>query len=389
MGEHVNAPSRRAFVFSSAILGTAVATGLFNVDLTKAYAVTAAEKQAEADAVREQLVSLQADLEAAADRYYAALDERDAAHASMEAEQAKIEEATARIEEIEGRLSERVRSMYRTGPSGFVDFVLGATSFEEFTTNWGLLDTLNDEDQRLVEETKDLRAQLEESKAEFERQERIAEEKAAEAELVAAEAQTRVNEATALMNQLDEEARVLLEEEQARAAAEAAAAAAAAAAAEAEAREAAEAAKTVAESAGVTVTNNINEDGTFDTTSTGDGVVGDYSAVVGFALSRKGCPYVWGAGGPDTFDCSGLVYWSYMQVGVSVPHQSEALYRAAARRVPVSEARPGDVLYRPGHVGIAVGYGGVPYVHAPTFGAVVRDTDPLSWSGFTYALQFA
>ena len=116
--------------------------------------------------------------------------------------------------------------------------------------------------------------------------------------------------------------------------------------------------------------------------------MGDYSAVVGFALSRKGCPYVWGAGGPDSFDCSGLVYWSYAQVGKSVPHQSEALYRAAARRVSVSEARPGDVLYRPGHVGIAVGYGGVPYVHAPTFGAVVRDTDPLSWSGFTYALQF-
>ena len=91
---------------------------------------------------------------------------------------------------------------------------------------------------------------------------------------------------------------------------------------------------------------------------------------------------------PDTFDCSGLVRWAYLQIGVSLPHQTESLYAAAANRVPVSEARPGDVLYRPGHVGIAVGYGGVPYVHAPKPGAYVRDTDPLSWSGFTCALQF-
>ena len=46
------------------------------------------------------------------------------------------------------------------------------------------------------------------------------------------------------------------------------------------------------------------------------------------------------------------------------------------------------MLYRYGHVGIAAGYGGVPYVHAPTFNAYVRDTDSLAWSGFTCALRF-
>ena len=118
------------------------------------------------------------------------------------------------------------------------------------------------------------------------------------------------------------------------------------------------------------------------------GTAGDNSAVVGYAMSKIGCPYVWGAEGPDAFDCSGLVRWAYLQIGMSLPHYTESLFASATNRVPVSEARPGDVLYRPGHVGIAVGYGGVPYVHAPTFGAYVRDTDALSWSGFTYALQF-
>ena len=172
MSEHATEPSRRAFVFSAALFGTALATGIFNPSF--AHAVTAAEKQAEADAVREQLVSLQADLEMCADKYYGALEERDAAHAAMEAEQVKIDEATLRINEIQQRLGDRARNMYRTGPTGFLDFVLGSSSFEEFTTNWDLLDTINEEDAALVEETKQLRAQLEESKAEYERQEQIA-----------------------------------------------------------------------------------------------------------------------------------------------------------------------------------------------------------------------
>ena len=112
------------------------------------------------------------------------------------------------------------------------------------------------------------------------------------------------------------------------------------------------------------------------------------SGVLGIASSLSGIPYAWGGTSTAGFDCSGLVRWAYLQIGMSLPHYTESLRACATNIVPVSEARPGDVLYRYGHVGIAVGYGGVPYVHAPTFGAVVRDTDALSWSGFTAALQF-
>ena len=86
--------------------------------------------------------------------------------------------------------------------------------------------------------------------------------------------------------------------------------------------------------------------------------------------------------------------WAYAQVGISVPHQTESMYYAAAARVPVSEAQPGDVLWISygdgynGHAGIACSAGGTHYVHAPTFGALVRDTDSLSWAGFTHALRF-
>ncbi len=85
---------------------------------------------------------------------------------------------------------------------------------------------------------------------------------------------------------------------------------------------------------------------------------------------------MWGSTGPTGFDCSGLMVWSYRQAGVSLPRTSQA-QRYAGRQVPLSQARPGDlVTYRSdaSHVGMYVGNGQV--VHAPYPGARVR-YDPV------------
>ena len=386
--------SRRAFIGGAAALG---ATSLIIPEF--AFAETAAEKQAEADAVRNQLVGLQADRETAGENYYAALDEQESAQRSMEEQQVKIDETTEEIEGLQDRLSTRARSMYRSGSTTFIDFLLGASSFAEFTQNWELLNQINANDADLVDQTKAAREQLQAAKDEFARQEQIAAQKAAECKQIHDEVQVKVQNATDLMNSLDEEARALLEQEQA------AAAAAAAAQAQAEA----EAAAAAAGGNGGGNQGGGSNDGGYQGGGNdggyqggggndgggstivypgGGGSAGDNSAAYSYACSRIGCPYVWGAEGPDSFDCSGLVTWAYRQLGIELPHQSEAQMARATRVVSVSEARPGDVLWRYGHVGIAGGYGGTPYVHAPTFGACVRNTDSLSWSNFTNALQF-
>ena len=366
--------SRRAFIGGAAALG---ATSLIIPEF--AFAETAAEKQAEADAVRNQLVGLQADLETAGENYYAALDEQESAQRSMEEQQVKIDETTQEIEGLQDRLSTRARSMYRSGSTTFIDFLLGASSFAEFTQNWELLNQINANDADLVDQTKAAREQLQAAKDEFARQEQIAAQKAAECKQIHDEVQVKVQNATDLMNSLDEEARALLEQEQA------AAAAAAAAQAQAEAEAAAAAA---GGNGGGNGGGGNGGGGSTIVYPGGGGSAGDNSAAYSYACSRIGCPYVWGAEGPDSFDCSGLVTWAYRQLGIELPHQSEAQMARATRVVSVSEARPGDVLWRYGHVGIAGGYGGTPYVHAPTFGACVRNTDSLSWSNFTNALQF-
>ena len=63
-------------------------------------------------------------------------------------------------------------------------------------------------------------------------------------------------------------------------------------------------------------------------------------------LARK--PYVWGAQGPNSFDCSGLVYSAYKSAGLGYPEWSRlnaALYFVASQRVPFSQLVPGDLLF--------------------------------------------
>lgn len=107
--------------------------------------------------------------------------------------------------------------------------------------------------------------------------------------------------------------------------------------------------------------------------------------IVEAAKSKLGCPYVWGAEGPDSFDCSGLTKWCYKQVGMNISH-NDALQKAEAKKiVSVSEARVGDILWMDGHVGIYIGNN--QYIHAPTTGDVVKIASGAT-GFFTYALQF-
>jgi peptidoglycan DL-endopeptidase CwlO len=88
------------------------------------------------------------------------------------------------------------------------------------------------------------------------------------------------------------------------------------------------------------------------------------------ALSRLGSPYVWGATGPDRFDCSGLTQWSYARAGI---HLDRTTYQQIYDGIPIprSQVRPGDLVFpSAGHVQMAIGNNLV--VEAPHSGATVR-----------------
>ncbi len=118
-----------------------------------------------------------------------------------------------------------------------------------------------------------------------------------------------------------------------------------------------------------------------------------------YAFQQVGKPYVWGATGPDSFDCSGLTSQAWAHAGGTIPRTSQEQWKTLPR-VPLNELRPGDlVLYFEGatHVALYIGNGQViqaprtgdrvkvsPIASNPLLGAVRPDADKVPMS--TYEL---
>jgi peptidoglycan DL-endopeptidase CwlO len=116
------------------------------------------------------------------------------------------------------------------------------------------------------------------------------------------------------------------------------------------------------------------------------------AAAVRVALDQVGKPYRWGASGPESFDCSGLVRWAYAHAGLALPRTSRQQWWAG-RPVDVGGLRPGDLVFwatNPAdpatihHVAIYVGQALM--VHAPHTGALVR-VDPVRPNGYAGATR--
>lgn len=102
---------------------------------------------------------------------------------------------------------------------------------------------------------------------------------------------------------------------------------------------------------------------------------GGTAAVLAYAQAQLGKPYVWGAAGPDAFDCSGLTLMAWQQAGVYLSHYTGAQW-AETQRVALADLAPGDLVFFGAsgessyHVGLYVGDGQM--IEAPHTGAVVR-----------------
>jgi peptidoglycan DL-endopeptidase CwlO len=117
------------------------------------------------------------------------------------------------------------------------------------------------------------------------------------------------------------------------------------------------------------------------------------TAALRAAESRRGLPYVWGAAGPSSFDCSGLVQWAFAQADVAMPRVAADQARTGAA-VPVGQLQPGDLLFYhtdptdPGyisHVAIYLGNGWM--IQAPQPGMDVQIVPASFGSEFAGAIR--
>lgn len=331
---------------SMLVCGTAVPTLSF---VEPAVAVTSAELKSQQSQLKDELADAQNELDAAADQYASVLEEQQAAEAAAAKSAEEIDAAKEKSAQVQEKLASRVADMYKNNQSNlFITLVLGAQSLPEMLANWNMLSAINDNDTAIVQQSKDLRSEIGIKQLEAEEAEMLARTKAEEAAIIRDNAQAKADELQQKIDSLDASIR----------------------------------AKVLEEAAVAAGRNALPDKAAQAGAAAGIPTNGD---VVDYAMSRLGCPYVWAASGPNSFDCSGLVMWCYGKTGKSLPHNSGAQKNAAKAVIPVSEAQPGDVLYRPGHVGICIEAGGGKYIHAPSSGDVVKVASGSKW---TCALRF-
>lgn len=332
-------------------------------------APTAAEKQAEAQEVLASLDAMQEVLDKASNDYFTALDEQQQAEAEAQAAQEAIDEATEQILEMQERLGSRAKSMYVQGETGFLDLLLGATSWEDFTTRWSVLVDINRSDADMIEQTRALRSEICDQKALLDERTRTARDKAAEAESIKEQAQETTEAMRATYESLSAEAAQLLEQE--REAQRLAEEAAARAAAEEAARVAAEeeaarqaAAEAAAQQQAQAPSGSAVADGSSTTAPSPSYNPSTGNAIVDRAYSCLGAAYVWGACSPGAFDCSGLVSYavsgSYTRLGTTYTFLGWP---------QVTDPQPGDIAVNAQHCGVYIGNGQM--IHAATEGVGV------------------
>lgn len=132
-------------------------------------------------------------------------------------------------------------------------------------------------------------------------------------------------------------------------------------------------------------TQTSNESNSSDSGNASSSSSGGNQRLVELAKSKLGCKYVWGATGPNTFDCSGLTSWCHKQIGISIPRTALAQSKSG-KSVSKSNLQPGDLIFWKttsapvGHVGMYVGNG--QFIHAPNKSKPVK-YDSLSSSYYS------
>jgi cell wall-associated NlpC family hydrolase len=304
-----------------------------------AFASTLSTEQAQAAAAQAKIADLQTKEGIAGDKY----DEARAVYEQITGQVIVIRRRVAQLQaqtaSLQDALGNQADEMYREGGSlGVVEALLSARSIDDLESTIELLTRIGDQNAATIDQLK----QTEQETA-AEQQKLVAAQTAAGQQQTAMAAnkaalQAQLTAENNVYSSLTASIKAILAQQ--------AAAAAAAEAARARA-------------------DGVVPGGNPPTSSKG-------AAAVWWAEQKLGCWYSWGAAGPSTFDCSGLMLWAYAHVGISLPHYSGAQFNSGPH-VSRDNLEPGDLVFFGNpihHVGMYVGNGD--FIEAPYTGAKVR-----------------
>ncbi len=325
-----------------------------------------ADPQPTKDQVKEQVDQLNEQAEVATEQYNAAQEKQQTLEKQVTGLQDQVARQQAQVTELQGGLAEIAGEQYRNGGISPTVQLMFSSSPDNFLNQAGALNQAGDTQRNQLKQLQEQQRKLDQDRTEA--QGKLAELESTTQQLKSSkdEVQNKLKAAQDLLNTLTEQERVALKAAEEKAAADAKAQA-----------DAAKAQQQAADRA-----SRDNSRGDLSPAPAPSSPVAKPAApgsshgaaALAAAATKIGSPYVWGATGPGSFDCSGLMVWAFNQANVSLPRTSQEQASAGTRiGSDLSQAQPGDLLIFYGdahHVGIYAGNGQV--LHAPKPGASVR-----------------
>ena len=310
--------------------------------------VTPAHAAPDLEQVRMKVMDLESKAESATERFNESRNVLQEVRRQLDALKAKVKRERREMREILGAVDDLARAAYTSGGLDTSLQVLLSEDPNEFLAQAAALDAVQRGQASALRKTATARLRLAQSEAAVLDKEARAKDLRDRMKESKGEANDRLAEAERILANLEEKERQRLAQL---------------------AREEREAARAAAVAAQAELNSSSSAGGGF----TGSGRA---AKAVMYALSQVGDRYVAAAAGPNSFDCSGLTMTAWRQAGVSLPHYSRSQY-SVTRRVPLSQAQPGDLVFYFGrgthHVGMYIGSGKMVHAANPRTGVVVSN----------------
>ena len=310
-----------------------------------------AAKQSEVSSLQSQLTTLMGKVNTLESELIQTGEDITKAQGDLEVAQEKEKEQYA-------AMKKRIKYMYEAGNDSAFETLVTSEDFTDLLSKAEYVQNVHSYDRKQLQEYVETKQQISDLKDSLEKDQKELESKQVEYEKQGDNLNNLITSKSAEVANLDSEI-------------QAAAEAAAREAAERAAREAAEKAAKEAERQQAAASNNnnaastSNRNNTTSNSTTTSGTNANGGSIVSRAYSQLGKPYVWGACGPNSFDCSGFV--SYCLTGSYTRLGTTLTFMGWTR---VSNPQPGDVVTTATHCGIYIGNGQM--IHAPHTGDVVK-----------------
>ncbi len=300
-------------------------------------------KRSQLSTLKDQVDTINQQIEAVDEEFLQAKMKLNKTTAKINSNEIALSKSKAKLNYSRGVLSKRIRTMYKNGEQSAFQYVFETKSFSELVTNMAYIGHIGKSDTHLIKKVFKLTKEMEQNKRHLE--ENLHTQKS----LVAQVGRKK----QAIKSEIDRKNRLIkgLESDLA------------AYARAQEQREIEESARRIQEQQSSPLP--INDPAPIPT-------IAPKSSVVNIAMRYLGRPYQWAAAGPDRFDCSGLTMYVYAQVGISLPHSSQA-QSGMGQYVSRDQLQPGDLVFSGSpihHVGIYIGGGSM--INAPQTGDVVK-----------------